>query len=57
MNGRGDSKRESIQIKFVYSGYANVRKSVKQKDYILSTNIQCHVQKTFSLCLSSMFVS
>lgn len=39
MNGRGDSKRESIQIKFVYSSYANVRKSVKRKDYILSKNI------------------
>lgn len=31
MNGRGDSKREGIQIKFVYSGYANVRKNRETK--------------------------
>lgn len=56
MNGRGDSKRESIQIKFVYSGYANVRKSVKRKDYILSkiynVTFRKHLACVYLVCLS-----
>lgn len=56
MKGRGDSKRESIQIN-VYSGNANVRKKRETKGLHSFNKYTMSRSKTFSLCLSSLFVS